>query len=108
MRAYLERQLGRRYSVKNYVRGKPYDGIHCAELASSTLNESGRYTFEECHKLHPRMLYEAVLPTHQEPRVITPPLLTETERWTVRTRRSTAGWFSWCGWSCREVWLFLW
>src|SRR5262249_39664775 len=28
MRTYLDSQLGRRYSVKNYVRGKPYDGIH--------------------------------------------------------------------------------
>ena len=40
MRTYLESQLGRRYSVKNYVRGKPYDGIHCAELTASTLNAS--------------------------------------------------------------------
>jgi hypothetical protein len=108
MRAYLDRQLGRRYSVKNYVRGKPYDGIHCAELASSTLNESGRYAFRECHKLSPLALYEAVRPTHEEPRVIATPPLLETDRWTVRTRRSAGGWFSWCGWSCREMWLFLW
>src|SRR5438552_2622047 len=47
MRAYLDTQLGRRYSVKNYVRGKPYDGIHCAELTASTLNASGRYCFAD-------------------------------------------------------------
>src|SRR5262245_41196382 len=45
MRTYLDGQIGRRYSVKNYLRGKPYDGVHCAELASSTLNQSGRYAF---------------------------------------------------------------
>src|SRR5688572_30047563 len=38
MKKYLDEQLGRRYSVKSYVRKKPADGIHCAELASTTLN----------------------------------------------------------------------
>ena len=41
MRAFLDSQLGRRYSVKNYVRGKPYDGIHCAELTASTRGPAG-------------------------------------------------------------------
>src|SRR4051812_25553473 len=61
MRAYLDDQIGRRYSVKNYVRGKPYDGIHCAELTSTTLNQSGRYAFQDCHKLTPQALYQSVL-----------------------------------------------
>jgi len=108
MRSYLDAQLGRRYSVKNYVRGKPYDGIHCAELASSTLNHSGRYAFQDCHKLNPQTLYAAVLPTHASPEEIAIPPLESPEPWSARLSRRWAGWFTWCRWSCREAWLFLW
>ena len=60
MRAALDEQLGRPYSVKKYVRDKPSDGIHCAELASTTLNASGRFAFQDCHRIHPSALYAAV------------------------------------------------
>jgi hypothetical protein len=107
MRDFLDEQIGRRYSVKNYVRGKPYDGIHCAELTSNMLNRSGRYEFENCHKIHPQSLYGAVLASHAEPQelVFSPP---EKEPWCARTQRRWSGWFTWCGWSCREAWLLLW
>lgn len=108
MRSYLDQQLGRRYSVKNYVRGKPYDGIHCAELAATTLNQSGRYAFAECHKLNPQSLYATILPTHSEPQWVTIPPLETAEPWTQRFYRRWDGWFTWCRWSCRESWLFLW
>lgn len=108
MRKYIDEQLGRRYSVKNYVRGKPYDGIHCAELASSTLNQSGRYAFAECHKTSPQAFYNAVVPTHFEPQVVAIQPLVEQEAWAVRASRRWSGWYTWCGWSCREAWLFLW
>jgi hypothetical protein len=108
MRSYLDRQLGRRYSVKNYVRGKPYDGIHCAELASSTLNESKRYVFKECHKITPQALYSAIeasyVPANHESLAAELPK----ESWCTRAKRRTSGWFTWCGWSCREAWLFFW
>jgi hypothetical protein len=108
MRTYLDSQLGRRYSVKNYVRGKPYDGIHCAELAANTLNQSGRYAFENCHKIHPQALYVALLPTHAVPQeiLLTPPTIKES--WCLRAQRRSAEWFTWCGWSCREAWSFCW
>jgi len=108
MRSCLDGQLGRRYSVKNYVRGKPYDGIHCAELASTTLNHSGRYAFDACHKIHPQALYDALLPTHASPLPITIPRLVAQEPWYVRLHRRWIGWFTWCRWSTREAWLFLW
>jgi hypothetical protein len=108
MRAFLDEQLGRRYSVKNYVRGKPYDGIHCAELASNTLNASGRYTFEDCHKINPQALFAAVTPTHAAAELLTIPALEVREPWWTRTQRRWSGWMTWCGWSCKEAWLFLW
>src|SRR5262245_19082393 len=91
MLAFLDSQVGRRYSLRNYVRGKsdgPHstrvgpieievgletgeptakDGIHCAELASTALAQSGRYAFQDFHKIHPQALYDAVLATHQTP-----------------------------------------
>jgi hypothetical protein len=108
MRTFVDSQIGRRYSVKNYVRGKPYDGIHCAELASTTLNQSGRYAFEQNHKLHPQAFYSAVLQTHAAPDEILIPPPTAKEAWTLRTHRRWTEWWSWCGWSFREVWLFCW
>jgi hypothetical protein len=108
MRTYLDEQLGRRYSVKNYVRGKPYDGIHCAELAATTLTHSGRYTLEDCHKLHPQALYTAVLSTHASPELIPIPPLVTKDPWRLRFQRRWLGWSTWCGWSCREAWLFFW
>lgn len=108
MRTYLDEQLGRRYSVRNYVRSNPADGIHCAELASSTLNASGRYAFPECHKINPQKLYQLVLADHAQPQTIESPALAASDPWAARLRRSTAGWFTWCGWGCREAWLFLW
>jgi hypothetical protein len=108
MRAFLDGQLGRRYSVKNYVRGKPYDGIHCAELTASTLNVSGRYGYSDCHKINPKALYELVAATHATPQRVVLPELEIQEPWYVRFQRRSLGWMNWCGWSFREAWLFLW
>jgi hypothetical protein len=107
MRTYLETQVGRRYSIKNYVRGKPYDGIHCAELAASALNQSGRYAFQDCHEIHPQALYTALLPTHEPQEIAVPPLAVK-ESWCVRAQRRCAGWMTWCGWSWGEAWRFCW
>ena len=30
------------------------------------------------------------------------------ESWSVRTKRRWSDSFTWCRWSCREAWLFLW
>ncbi|MDX1947581.1 MAG: hypothetical protein SFU86_19435 [Pirellulaceae bacterium] len=107
MREYLDGQLGRRYSVKNYVVGEPGDGIHCAELAASTLNASGRFAFDECHRIHPTALHRAVLPQHAPATEIALASLAQ-EAWCLRAQRRWGGWFSWCGWSCGEAWSFCW
>lgn len=107
MREFLDEQIGRRYSVKNYVRGKPHDGIHCAELTSQMLNRSGRYELADCHKIHPQGLYDALLATHHQPLEIgldAPDQLP----WCARAQKRWAEWFTWCGWSCREAWLLFW
>lgn len=108
MRSYLDAQVGRRYSVRNYVRQKPSDGIHCAELAASTLNQSGRYAFADCCKLHPQALYAALLSEHAAPQEIGIPAYEAKETWCARAQRWWAGRYVWCGWSLREAWLWCW
>ena len=106
MRHYLGEQIGRRYSVKGYVRGEEVRGIHCAELASHTLNESGRYQWDQCYSIHPGRLQELVDPTYKEPVAVDlPPYETE-ETWCQRAQRRWEGIRTWCMWSCGEAWSF--
>jgi hypothetical protein len=108
LRTYLDDQVGRRYSVRNYVRDKPGEGIHCAELASTALNQTGRHTFEDCHQIHPQALYSAMLPVSATPQeiAIAPPTIKES--WCVRSQRRFSEWTTWCGWSCGEAWAWCW
>jgi hypothetical protein len=108
MQEYLDEQLGRRYSVKNYVKGKPGDGTHCAELAANTLNKSGRFDLADCHTIHPAKLLTIIEPEYptklEYP--IDPPAAVEP--WYIRWSRRCSESYSWCGWSCREAWSFCW
>ncbi len=108
MREYLDGQVGRRYSVRNYVRSQPADGIHCAELASTTLNLTDRYGFEDCHHIHPQALYTAMKPLSAAPQELPIPVLEVKDPWCVRAQRRTSEWFTWCGWSCQEAWSWCW
>ncbi|WP_425617978.1 hypothetical protein NA78x_001670 [Anatilimnocola sp. NA78] len=107
MQEFLDEQLGRRYSVKNYVRGKPGDGTHCAELAANTLNRTGRFEFAEPYKIYPAKLLELVEPKYRpkvELAIAPPPVI---EPWYVRWGQCTQQSCGWCGWSCREAWSFV-
>jgi len=132
MREFLDAQIGRRYSVRNYVRSgksdgvhaaevgpvkiqialdveqKPVEGVHCAELASTTLSRSGGYPFKDFHKFHPQALYTVVLPTHFAPEEIVVSSLPVTESWCNRAQRRWSEYWTWCGWSCGEAWSFCW
>lgn len=108
MQHYLEEQVGRRYSVQGYVRGKDGAGIHCAELASHTLNESGRYHWEHCYSISPSKLQEIVDPTYQEPVAVQIPMLTAEESWCERAQRRWDSIRNWCSWSCGEACTFCW
>jgi hypothetical protein len=109
MRSALDPQLGRRYSVRNYVRTKPGDGVHCAELTSLVLSASGRFTLENGAKIHPAALHAAIAASeHFGPPAeisLAPPAK---EPWCARSWHRTTEWFTWCGWSCQEAWLWCW
>jgi len=38
---YLHSQLGRRYSVRSYIKGRPMKGIHCSELIANMFSKAG-------------------------------------------------------------------
>ena len=106
MRHYLDEQVGRRYSVKGYVRGQESAGVHCAELASHTLNESGRYHWEHCHSISPSQLQELVDSTYSDPTAVELPAYAEEESWCQRAQRRWDSFRVWCSWSCGEAWYF--
>lgn len=105
MRQYLEEQIGRRYSVKNYVRGEEGRGIHCSELASQAMNASGRYQWEHCYSINPSHLQELIDPTYQDAAAIELPAVAE-ETWCQRSQRRWDHIRTWCAWSCGEAWAF--
>ncbi|MBC7856087.1 MAG: hypothetical protein IAF94_21870 [Pirellulaceae bacterium] len=102
MRQYLEEQIGRRYSVKNYVRGEEGRGIHCSELASQAMNASGRYQWEHCYSINPSHLQELIDPTYRDAAVVDLPTVAE-ETWCQRSQRRWDHIRTWCAWSCGEA-----
>ena len=108
MKEFLESQVGRRYSIKGYVRKQPGDGIHCAELCSEALEKSGRCDFSTPNcQFSPGSLHDT-LSDHQQ----------VGKKLYVRTkdeyRRTTCSrWKDWwchkgttCSWSCWETLTF--
>ncbi len=50
---YFHTQLGRRYSVKGYLRGKAGDGIHCAEFCLDGVDGGGTVSFRRAASAEP-------------------------------------------------------
>jgi len=108
MREYLDEQLGRRYSVKNYVVGQPGDGTHCAELAANMLNHSGRFDLADTHKIHPARLLAIIEPEYSLKTEHPIGAVAQTDPWYIRWSRCCRSTGNWCAWSCREAWSFCW
>src|SRR5690606_12641317 len=96
MQRYLDAQLGRRYSIKNYVRSRPGDGIHCAELASSALQQTGRYLFGPHYAISPARLVKVLEHTYDEPSALALPRPIKNESWCQRSWKWWGGWADWC------------
>jgi len=108
IKAYLDGQLGRRYSVKKYVRRRTGDGIHCAELVSTALTRSGRFVIQNGHVEDPESVLVKVKHWYQPPVLATirrPPV---TESWCTRAWASWSGFYHWCCWACYETWTWCW
>lgn len=106
MKSYLDEQLGRRYSIKNYVRDVDGDGVHCAQLTANALNRTGRLTFKNCETLSPSELISSSGPayTHATEALVTLTYAKKEKSW---CQRSSAWWlraWKWCSWSSEECW----
>jgi hypothetical protein len=106
MREFLAGQIGRRYSVMNYVKDKDGDGIHCAELAGGMLNASGRHSFDEPRSIHPARFYDLVQPTHKTATLVELPSAAAKETWCQRADRRWGEVWRWSCWGCGEAWSF--
>jgi len=107
MRQFLDTQLGRRYSVKNYVTGHPGDGLHCAELTGNTLTRTQRFDIAKPQSVSPQSLQDMVKPFYlAEELDITQPAPSET--WCEKSLRRWTEWSTWCQWSCGECRSYCW
>ena len=104
MRTYLNDQLGRRYSLLNYVQDKEGDGIHCAELAASALNATGRHEFKPPRSIHPARFFDLVQPNHRKVEPVTLPEAAAKETWCQRADRRWGEIWRWSCWGCGEAW----
>lgn len=108
MQSHAASQLGRRYSIKGYVRDKEVDGIHCAQLAASTLAASGRFEIDQAYAITPAELVASVSSLHKTPVPLVVETFKSSESW---CERSWTAWFNradWCRWACYETWTFCW
>lgn len=108
MHNHAASQIGRRYSVKGYVRGKEFDGIHCAHFAAATLAASDRFKFEQACAISPAELIRTIGPLHKPPVSL---VIKTSETDASWCERSWATWFdygAWCRWACYETWTFCW
>ena len=108
MNSYLNSQLGRRYSVKGYVRHREADGIHCAEFASTALTHTGRFAFRQRYAIDPGELVQAVKTSHESPVRISVPNRRADPTWSKQTWLRLLDFQNWCGWACYEALRFYW
>lgn len=106
MKSYLKKQVGRRYSIKNYVRDVKGDGIHCAELTAYALNRSGRLSFRNCQTITPGDLVSNCGPAYS---IATEALISlsdhkDEKSWCERSSDWWANAWKWCKWSSGECW----
>jgi len=108
MRAYLNDQLGRRYSVKGIVRKKPGDGIHCAEYVATALTRSGRFRATNPHALHPALIVKHAAPLHDTAVNVSIRPRKSRESWCARSWKQWDSARMWCSWVCYEALVFCW
>jgi len=108
MHAYLNRQLGRRYSVKGYVRKRPAEGIHCAELASTALARGGCSDFSGPQTMSPGVVFERAKPLHRPPVEVDISARRGDASWCANSWERWFAFQSWCGWACYESFTFCW
>ncbi len=106
MVAYLESQIGRRYSVRGYLRKDPGDGIHCAALVGSAVSRSGACKVSNPYRQSPASLMLGLRtvyrPGNHVPIRVVKRDTTLCEKW----QGAWSGFKQWCCWSFVESYRF--
>jgi hypothetical protein len=107
---YTDAQIGRRYSVKGYLRGRDVDGIHCADFAATALESTGRFDVERGYAFSPGVLLQKVRGYYQPPHMVRyrQPPVTASVSWCERSWKQWAAAQRWCDWVAVEAWMFCW
>ncbi len=108
MRDYAAAQIGRRYSIKGYVRGKEFDGMHCAHFAAATLESSGRFNVDEEYAMTPGQLVAGVANQHQPLVPLTIKPIASDQSWCEESWTTWFNYAAWCRWASYETWSFCW
>jgi len=106
MKEFLETQVGRRYSVRGYLRNVQTNGTHCSEMCAAAIEATGRRDFSAPNRtISPGDLHGLLRVCHHQLGKQYHVVLRDSEKksW---CERSAAWWArrpSWCAWSCWET-----
>lgn len=103
MKIYLDSKLKMRYSIRSYLHKKPVDsGVHCAELATTALNSTGRYRFTNPSAVSPKSLVYYMSRTYGESQKVAILVPVKDSSWCNNQQHWWEKTCTWCGWSCVE------
>lgn len=108
MQEYAQAQIGRRYSVKGYLRSQEFAGMHCAHFAAATLEAGGRFNFDQEFSITPGDLVSNIAKSHQPPVSIAVQPIASSDSWCAQSWNTWFNYSAWCQWACYETWTFCW
>ncbi|MEO2022195.1 MAG: YiiX/YebB-like N1pC/P60 family cysteine hydrolase [Pirellulaceae bacterium] len=106
MRHYLDMQLGKPYTVRNFIGNVNTVGFHCSELVGEGLNRSRRFKLGQPQALSPAQLLRLTQSQYQPSRQVSVVAAGRERPWCQRTWGAWADFGNWCRWSCGESWNF--
>lgn len=66
MKEYLDKQIGRKYSINSYLDGTPGNGIHCCEITGNAFEAAGlKYSDSPCSD-DPWDVWQKTKPTYKD------------------------------------------
>ncbi len=108
MVAYLQAQLGRRYSIRGYVRKTPGDGIHCASLVGNAVTQSGVCRVVNPDRQSPAALMIGLRLLYKPGSDVNIPTAAQKPSMCERWSGAWSGFRQWCCWSFVESFHFCW
>ncbi len=106
MRHYLDMQLGKPYTVRNFLGQADSQGFHCSELVAEGLNRSQRFELARPQALSPSQLLRLTQSAYQPSRQVSVVAAGRERPWCERTWSAWSDFGNWCRWSCGESWNF--